>query len=147
ADSSVRLRALAALVAAGDSEVLSAAGQALRERTKSRDFPGQVLAALGRLDDPRVARVVLDSYVSLQADAQPKAVELLTQRAAWARQLMEAVGAGKLPSSVLNVNQVQKLLSLNDQELIAAVSRHWGTIRTSRDPARDALVGEMRKLI
>ena len=60
---------------------------------------------------------------------------------------MEAIGAGKIPASALNVNQVQRLLALNDKELTAAVNKHWGSIRTTRDPAREQLVTEMRKLI
>jgi putative membrane-bound dehydrogenase-like protein len=147
ADPALRLRALAALIAASDADVLNTVSAALVERNKSRDFAGQVLAALGKLDQPQVAGVVLKAYPALAADVQPKAIELLTQRAIWAGQLVEAIGAGKIAASVLNVNQVQRLLALNDQELTAAVNKHWGTIRTSRDPARETLVVEMRKLI
>ena len=142
-----RLRALGALIAGGDSALFDAVAAVLAERTKARDFHGQLLAALGRLDDPRVATVVLTAYGSLEPDAQPKAIELLTQRAAWARQLMEAVGARKFARELLNVNQVQKLLALNDKELTAAVAKHWGSVRTSRDPAREKFVAEMRQLV
>jgi len=147
-DPSQRLRALSALVAAGDNSVLEKVSIALKARNKSTpDFAGQVLAIISRLDDPQVASVVLTAYPSLAGDVQPKAIELLTQRAIWAKPLVAAIAEGKIPPSVLNVNQVQKLLAFNDKELTAAVNKHWGTIRTSRDPAREQMVNQMRRLI
>jgi putative heme-binding domain-containing protein len=146
-DPALRLRALASLIAAGDEKLLPSVGNVLTETSSSREFPGQVLAALGRLDSPEVVGVVLAAYSKLPADAQPKAIELLTQRAVWARPLVEAMGAGKVPPTAMNVNQAQKLMSFNDKELTAAVAKHWGTIRTSRDPAREQFVAEMRKLV
>ncbi|HZN32966.1 MAG TPA: dehydrogenase, partial [Pirellulaceae bacterium] len=146
-DPALRLRALAALISAGDEKLLTSVGAALAENNRSREFAGQILAALGRLDSPEVAGVVLASYPKLSADAQPKAIELLTQRAGWAKALMESMAAGKIAPAVLNVNQAQKLIALNDKDLTAAVARHWGTVRTTRDPAREQFVGQMRRLV
>jgi len=111
------------------------------------DLHGAVIAALGRLEEPQVAEVVLTAYPTLTVPVQPKAVELLTQRAAWGKRLVETIGSGKLAPNVLNANQAQKLVSLGDAELAAAVAKHWGTVRTSRDPQREAFVGEMRRLV
>ncbi len=143
----IRGRALAALIAAGDPEVVEVAARLLHDSQSDQQFSGQVLSALGKLEDPRLAHVVLTAYPSMAADVQPKAIELLTQRAMWAKPLVEAIGAGKIPASALNVNQIQRLLALKDKELTAAVNKHWGSIRTTRDPAREQLVVEMRKLI
>lgn len=150
-DAAVRLRGLDALISA------SRRNADLRKRvlelvtslitSASNEFSGQVLASLGSLNDSEVADVVLKVYPSLTAETQPKAIELLTQRAIWAKPLVEAIGAGKIPASALNVNQIQRLLALKDNELTAAVNKHWGSIRTTRDPAREQLVTEMRKLI
>jgi putative heme-binding domain-containing protein len=90
---------------------------------------------------------VLNAYSSLPDGDQPKAVELLTQRATWARKLMDTVAGGKIPANMLNVNQVQRLLAFNDKELAEAVTKHWGTLRTTRDPAREQFVNEMRRLV
>jgi putative membrane-bound dehydrogenase-like protein len=141
-----RMRAITALIAGGDKSALDLATAALSEKNNS-ELAGQVIAALGRLESPRVSTAVLEVYTSLAAEIQPKAIELLTQRAIWAKPLVETIGANKIPATALNVNQIQRLLALKDKELTAAVNKHWGTIRTSRDPAREQLVGEMRKLI
>jgi len=48
-------------------------------RAHSPEFRGQVLAALGELDDPRVAGIVLANYPRMEPELKPKAIELLTQ--------------------------------------------------------------------
>jgi putative heme-binding domain-containing protein len=105
------------------------------------------LATLSRAEGAEVAALILTSYPGISPDNQPLAIELLTQRAEWSKLLVAEVAAGRLQPGVLNVNQVRKLLSLDDRELTAAVTKTWGTIRTSRDPARESLVAEMKKLI
>lgn len=106
-----------------------------------------VLTALSRSDDPAVADAVLASYAALGPELQPQAIELLTQRASWSKRLVAEIAAGKIPAAALNVNQVRKLVSLGNAELTKAVTRHWGTIREGRDPAREQLVRQMRLLL
>lgn len=140
--------ALATLVAAKDPAALRIAGDLLdREGALARPLQLAALAALARADDPAIAGVVLGRYAKLAPDAQAAAIELLTQRTAWAKSLMATIGAGQIAPTVLNVNQAQKLIALNDKELTAAVAKHWGVVRTTRDPAREQFVAEMKKLV
>jgi putative heme-binding domain-containing protein len=151
----LRLRALGALIAAGDDMLLEYVAAALKSKDQRSplagqppdEFRGQILAALGRLDDPRVADTVLGAYRYLDPAAKPKAVELLTQRAVWAKTLLAAIGEKKVPAESLGVNQVRKLLASRDPELVKAVQSQWGTIRDERSPMRDAVIAEMRALI
>src|SRR5690606_23606882 len=101
---------------------------------------GRVLSSLGRLEAPEVATIVLAAYPHLQPELKPRAIELLSQRLAWSRPLLAEIASGKIPADALNVNQVRKLLSLGDAELQAAVAKHWGSIRTERDPQRETFV-------
>jgi putative heme-binding domain-containing protein len=143
-----RLAALSALVAAGEPKTLDTVAAVLADdKAGSTGFRSAVLASLGRSDESRIGEVVLGSYNKLNADLQAKAVELLTQRTAWSKGLLDAVGQGRVPASALNVNQVRKLLSSKDAELVQAVRAKWGHIRTDRDPRREAVVVEMRKLL
>src|SRR5262249_45896204 len=92
-----RLQALEALIAAGDPSVLDAAAPVLADtRATPASLRGQVLAALGKLDDPRVAAVVLAGYGRMEPDLRPRALELLTQRPAWSRHLLKAVADKKV---------------------------------------------------
>ena len=143
-----RKLALETLIFADDEAALKFAQSLLAARHKSAAAHHRAaLAALSREDEPEAAAVVLSAYPTLSAENQPLAIELLTQRAEWSKQLVAEVAAGRLPPSILNVNQIRKLHSLEDAELTAAVTKHWGTVRTNRDPARETLVAEMKTLI
>ena len=152
----LRLRALQSLVASRDEGLLDAVATSLSEpavagpradqeaQAQAREFPGKVLAALGRLDDPRVAEVVLQAWDKLPPDVQPRAVELLTGRVAWARRLLNAMGEKQVPATLMNQTQARNLLALRDGELTELVARHWGRIREGRNPQRDAVIAEFR---
>jgi putative heme-binding domain-containing protein len=78
---------------------------------------------------------------------RPRAIELLTQRANWGKALLAAVGEKSIPANMINVNQAQKLNSLGDKELTALLAKHWGTVRTGRDPGRQKVIDDMRVLL
>jgi putative heme-binding domain-containing protein len=140
-----RLAALNSLIAAGDASLLETVAAILNSNEpNSTEFRGQLLAALGRLDDSKVADVVLRVFPSLEPDVQPRAIELLTQRAAWAKALLAAIGRKQISADALGVNQVRKLLASRDPELIKAVEARWGKLREERNPGRDAVIAQMR---
>ena len=141
-----RLQAIVSLVASGDSKVLDDVAALLATPEKNAiEFRAAALAALGRLDDERVAKVVIENYARLEEDLQPKAVELLTQRTSWSKSLLLAIGNGQLDAAALNVNQVGKLLARGDAELTKLVQAKWGSVRTDRNPEREKVVAEMRE--
>ncbi len=145
-DTSTRLVALETLIAGGDDQTLALAVHLMEEKgNASPDLQAGVLGALGRSDDPRVGSLVSAAYVRLDPVQKPKAIELLTQRVAWGKELLTAIEQGTVPATALNVNQVRKLLELNDSELTAAVQKHWGTIRTERDPQREQVLAKLRE--
>jgi putative membrane-bound dehydrogenase-like protein len=143
-----RLKALDALIHGGHPAVLDAADAALAERrANSPRFRGQVLASLGKLENRLVAKVVLARYPQMEADVQPRAIELLTQRASWSKQLLQAVADKKVPAGALNVNQVRKLLAAKDPEMVKQVKVLWGTVRAERSPEREQVVNRMRTFL
>jgi putative heme-binding domain-containing protein len=140
----IRGKELDVLIYLKDAGVVRAVPSILRGRhANSLKFRGQVLAALGKLDDNRVAEVVLAAYDQMEPDLQPRAIELLTQRTAWGRHLVQAIADKKIPSSALNVNQVRKLLAGKDAELTQQVKAIWGTVREGRNPEREKVVRDM----
>ena len=90
---------------------------------------------------------MLNQYELLEPANKPKAIELLTQRPMWAKRLLEEIKNKHIPVDALNVNQVRRLLTSSDKELVALVTRTWGTIRTDRDPQRELIVDRMRYFI
>jgi putative heme-binding domain-containing protein len=144
----VRLRAFDALIASRDETVLEMAAAILADRKgRTLGFRGQVLSALGKLADNRVAAIVLARYPDMEPDLRPRAIELLTQRTAWGKQLVQAIGEKKVPGDALNVNQVRKLLASKDAALIRQVKALWGTVREGRNPERERVVKDMGSLL
>jgi putative heme-binding domain-containing protein len=144
----VRLQALNAIVSADSDTLVADVKHVLADKQSSHPaLRGGVLSAIGSASDEELAGVVIAMYPQLEADLKPRAIELLTQRASWSKQLVAHIGDDQIPASAVNVNQIRKLLALDDEELNTAVKKHWGSIRTDRDPAREAVIGEMRKFV
>jgi len=137
----VRLEALEALIAFKDPALLEAVSHVLS--SGSVRFLEQVLAALGRSNDPKVADLVLARYPKMDAALQQLAIDLLMQREAWTRKLLDAVQKQELPRSVLHANHLRKIVESNDREAIWAVEKTWGTVRAERNPEREKVVAEM----
>lgn len=106
----------------------------------------EALAVLARSDDPSVPTAVLEALPTLPPHVAPRALDLLTQRAGWARAMLEAVAAGRLPPPVLDANQLQRLAALDNPELAEVVRERWGVVRAGRSPDRERVVNEMRTL-
>jgi len=138
-----RLKAIETLAAAGDAGVLALVESILLEKKHPLEFRGAVLTSLARLEDAKVALLLIAKWPALEAELQTKAIEVLTQRAAWSRALLEEIGRGKIPATALNVSQVVKLQSSTDKELAALVAAKWGTLRTERNPEREQIVKQM----
>jgi putative membrane-bound dehydrogenase-like protein len=147
-DPAKRMRAVDALVAAPRAGLLDTLATALSDRQATpAEIRGRILAALGRLDDARVARVVLEHYPAMEPELQPRAVEVLTQRPAWSLPLLRAIAAGKVAASALNVNQIRRLLGSNDPEIVRRAKTLWGSVREGRSPEREQVIAQMRRLL
>ena len=143
-----RLQALAALVAADDPALLDDVAVVLADgRHSSIELRRRTLDALGRAEAPAVARLVLKAYSELEPDLKPQAIELLTGRAAWSKELLQAIADKRVPADALNVNQVRKLLASKDAELVKQVRANWGALRTERNPQREQVIVQMRSLL
>ena len=140
-----RRRAAAALLFAGDARALDAIARPLTDAGESsRELKSALLAQLAQTDEPRVAVIVLGHYPRLDAELQPKAIELLTQRAAWSHALLDAIAKREIPVTAINANQVARLLAGKDESLKKRVVATWGTVRTERNPQREQVIARVR---
>jgi putative membrane-bound dehydrogenase-like protein len=147
-DAPSRIAALKALIAAGDQRVLDVVDHLLSDPAASpAAFRGQVLAALGRLDVPGLATLVITHYPRMEPELRPQAVELLTQRDVWRLPLVTAVRQARIPSSDLNANQIRRLLADKDPAFVRRVRAIWGTVREERNPGRERVIKEVRSFL
>jgi len=144
----LRLGLLNDLIAARDADVWNALATIFKNREReSVEFRGRVLAALGKLNDPRVSEFVLGQYGNMEPDLQPKAIVLLTQRSEWTQAFLAAVASKQIPATVLDVTQLRKLQHSRDPEIASRVKTIWGTIRDRRNSQREKVVDQIRKLL
>jgi len=142
-----RLMALSALVTAKAPGVVDSVAHAFDSPATTPAFKSQMLASLSKLDDPKVADVILSRFSKLDPELQPRAIELLTQRAHWAKPLLAAIGEKKIPATAVNLNQARRLKDLKNDELTGLLTTHWGQVRDGRDPNREQYIASMRQLI
>jgi putative heme-binding domain-containing protein len=136
-----RLQALDALIAFRDPQLLGALPEVMS--SASPQFIRRAFAVLGRVEDPKLADVLLNEYPKIAPELQPLAIDLMMQRERWARKLLDAVLANKLPKGVLNANHLRKILESNDREALWAVEKAFGKVREERNPEREKVVSEM----
>ncbi|MEZ6062831.1 MAG: c-type cytochrome [Planctomycetaceae bacterium] len=142
-----RVRMMRALVAGNSDSVLQLARELLQSEGTAADEQRQLLQVIGDFDSPEIAALILNQLASLPENVRPVAIETLTGRTDWGLALMNSIAAGDLPPETLNANQARKLLSLNDETLSGLLKKHWGTVRTERDPDRDRFVRQMDRLL
>jgi putative heme-binding domain-containing protein len=140
-----RLQALEALIAFRDASLVDSLPQVLGSASPS--LATRILTALGHIDDPKLADILLAQYPKLAPELQPVAIDLLMQRETWAQKLLSAVLAGTLPKSALSANHLRKILESNDREALWAVERAFGKVREERNPQREKVVAEMGEFL
>lgn len=144
-ESHVRLEALRVLIYAKADELSSSLQAVLDDRESGPDFLGRVIDLLGASDRPEIGPQLLAEYARLPADVQPKVIERLTQRSAWAESLLDAINAQQIDRDALNVNQLRQLSKLSGDELRAKLARTYGSIRTAGRTDRQAVIEKVRQ--
>jgi putative heme-binding domain-containing protein len=91
--------------------------------------------------------MVVQAFAKLPAELKPRAVELLTERPAWTKALLDAIAEKQIPAAALNVTQLRRLQQSKDPELVARIRAIWGTIRDRRNPQRERIVEQVRRSI
>lgn len=143
----VRTGALRVLISRGVKDSGALAVKLLGDKTSSKGLRQEVIRLLTTSGDPTIGPGLAAAYDGQEADLRPQLIELLTSRAAWSMALIDAVKDGKIPASVVNSNQVRKMLQTKDEELTSRVTQVWGSVRLERDPARDEVIASVRKLL
>jgi putative membrane-bound dehydrogenase domain len=144
----IRVDAMNVLIALKDPEMLPTIQKLLarNDLKLSREFRASILDGIGRLNDPEVADVLLMNFSSFEADIQPKVVEVLTQRPAWALALLKTIDSGKIDKSLVNLNQLIRMRTFKDDELQSLIGKHYGTVRMQRSN-RQGVISQKRDFL
>jgi putative heme-binding domain-containing protein len=139
AASGARLAAMKALVDARDS----ASPPLLQAALADKQLRAAAIRALGAFDDPKTPAAILAIYGELTSDEKRDAVSVLAARPGFAKQLMNAVAAKRVPASDISAETTRVLRSLGDPELDKQIAELWGVVReTAAD--RKKLIAEWK---
>ncbi|HEX8203226.1 MAG TPA: PVC-type heme-binding CxxCH protein, partial [Isosphaeraceae bacterium] len=125
-----RLDALGALLKARDPDL----PPTLHVLVADPALGSAALRGLAAYGDPRTPAVILDAYAGLGPSERRDALATLTARVEFARALLAAVEAGRVPRAELTADLVRQLHNLKDPALAAQIDRAWGS---SRQPTPD----------
>ncbi len=167
ADSHVRSRAMSLALQFGDPKaraalrsILADAGAAVDSRrealaallkVKEASLPeqlhamildpslgGEAVRGLSAYDDPATPGILLKAYDKLGRFERRDALNTFAARREWARALLAAVEAGKLPRADLTADIVRQMRNLRDADVDSRIEKVWGSVReTTADRARN----------
>jgi putative heme-binding domain-containing protein len=100
----------------------------------------QAMRGLAAYDVPTTPPAVIEVYPTFTADEKRAALSLLAGRPAYARELIAAVRAGKIPRADLDVSAVRQLRLLNDPEVDRAITEVWGVVHESPQATAEEIV-------
>lgn len=138
ADLKFRQQALESLVAANPPDLRSTLDVLL----KDNDLVPQVLAALAKFDD--AAPVIVANYGRARADGKPGVMAALCSRPAFAKALLDAVAANKIPRADLTPYHARQIAELKDAAVSQRLSEVWGTVATTSDQKK-ARIAELKR--
>ncbi len=142
-----RTGALRVLISRGVKDSGALAVKILGDKESPKSLRQEVIRLLSNSGDASLGAPLAAAYDAQESDLRPQLIELLTSRSVWSTALIDAVKSGKIPSSVVNSNQVRKMLQSKDEKLTSLVTEVWGSVRLERDPARDEIIAAARKTI
>lgn len=117
----------------------------LQRLTAEPGIRGTAIRGLAGFDDARTPSVLLAGFTALGVTEQRDALNTLASRTAYARPLVEAVAAGKVPKAALTADLVRQLRSLKDAGLAAELTRIWGVMKET-SPDMKAEVERVKKV-
>ena len=128
-----RERALEALMRGNDAGSVPM----LHRLLDDQDLRGRALRALGEFDDVSTAREILARYGSYDVEQRRDALNTLSTRAAYALELLDAVGDGTVDRGDLGAFVLRNLDNLEDERVTAGLREHWGVVRETAQAAEE----------
>ena len=83
---------------------------------------------LAGFDDPAIGEALVKAYRQFHQSERPQLLATLVSRSSFARPLLAAVGAGKIPRSDLTPFHARQIRSFNDPALNQKLAEVWGEI-------------------
>jgi putative membrane-bound dehydrogenase-like protein len=142
ADPAARLAAMTALVDAKDAETAALLQAALAEK----ELRGAALRALAAFDDAKTPAAILAQYGNLTLAEKRDALATLAARVSFAKELMAAVAAKKVPANDVPAEIVRQLRGYADATLDKSIADLWGVVRESPAEKKQLIAAWKKRL-
>jgi putative membrane-bound dehydrogenase-like protein len=100
---------------------------------------GAALRALAGYNDPEIPDAILGAYAGFDGAQKRDALNTLVSRPLFARPLLAAVAAGKVPAKDLTADVMRQLRNLKDAGIQAQVTRIYGAVREASADKKAAI--------
>ena len=128
----VRKSALESLVRQGGDGVRETCLKLLADRR----FNVVAAEGLAREDDAEAAKPLVAAYGRFRSPDRPRIIAILTSRPSFARELLAAVAAGRIPIADIGSYDVRQLRALGDAVVDAEAEKLWGGGRDTPEAKR-----------
>jgi putative membrane-bound dehydrogenase-like protein len=125
ANANARLNAFKSLTRTTKPELLAV----IRAQVNDKVLGTVSRSALAAYDDPSIPKQLLGSWPVRSEEQQAATVATLTSRASYAKELLEAVKAKKVPATAISPFQARQIRNLGDEALTKLLTDAWGEIR------------------
>jgi putative membrane-bound dehydrogenase-like protein len=113
---------------------------------RAEPLRAELLHALQRFDDPRVARTLLELHAEFSGRLRAAAQAILASRSAWARLLLESVDKGQLKKEQIVTASLLAIAGLRDPQCDGWIQKHWGRL-TRSSLEKEAQIAKSRALL
>ena len=117
------------------------------DAAKTPDLQKAALTSLQRYNQPDIGARIVELYSDFEDGVLPAAQTLLASRAAWSRQLVKAIDAGKIDKRTLPTDIVDRLRASSDSETTALIKRHFGDKRVTTSKEMQDEIQRLSKVI
>lgn len=132
ADLKLRLSALEALLAAGDSQLASSLVAIVQKASSSsEELTEAAIRGLAQYDEASTGPTLIAQYAKLTASQKRSAIATLCSRAASAKLMLTAIADKKIASADLTADMARQLEYLADEQLTQQLGKVWGQVRKS----------------
>ncbi len=113
--------------------------QILPKLVNDRSVSEAAIRGLASFNLPETPKLIMSQFGRLDPAARKAAIDTLCSRPAYASELLNAVGEGKVPRDVITAYHARQIAAFNDSALSAKLSSTWGEVRIPTEKKKEQI--------
>lgn len=113
--------------------------QILPKLVNDRSVSEAAIRGLASFNLPETPKLIMSQFGRLDPAAKKAAIDTLCSRPAYATELLNAVGEGKVPRDAITAYHARQIAAFNDTALNAKLSATWGEVRIPTEKKKEQI--------